>query len=296
MKVIDSTYEEVECKLKGRCPKKKLVKDGSSYIFKYGSTNFQIYAELIAEQIGKQMGITMAHYDMANKDGIYGVLTPNFLKPCEMIISSLALRKSIDEICDENDISLDLSENVVTNIVTSAYVYDKTIDTKKITYELMKRWVFYGLIMESDKNNTNISFIKAPNGKLRLSPDYDNSTMARLNENIYDFLSGLNSGVSIYNYTDSIKQELKIHKDDPDSFLESFGTFASKYESSCEKIIKCLKNVDVEKAIEIVEKDNEIKIPHFINFWVLKVIEARKEDILLIYKNSIEKNKSNNRK
>jgi len=45
---------------------------------------------------------------------------------------------------------------------------------------------FSMLIMESDKNETNIAFIKGANG-IKLVFDYDNSSIARLNEDINNF-------------------------------------------------------------------------------------------------------------
>ncbi|MBR4619189.1 MAG: hypothetical protein IKO49_07785 [Bacilli bacterium] len=51
------------------------MRNGRTSIFKYGAINYEIYAELIAEEIGCQMGIDMAHYNVAKYDGIIGVLT-----------------------------------------------------------------------------------------------------------------------------------------------------------------------------------------------------------------------------
>ena len=154
----------------------------------------------------------------------------------------------------------------------------------------MRRWVFYGLIMESYKNSTNISFIKSVNEPLRLSPDYDNSTMARMNEDINGFLESMRFGRAIYNYTDAVKCSLKITDDDVDEFLPNFGTFVSKYPNIADSIMNSVKNVDVSSAIEYVEFQNDIEVPWNVKYWLEKAIDSRKNDMINIY-NDIRKKK-----
>ena len=289
MIVIDSSYRIVQgAKLKGRKPKYKLVNNGKSFIFKYGAINYEIYAELIAEEIGCQMGLDMAHYDYCEYNNIKGVLTPVFLKSDdELIVSSYSINEVAQNICEENSIYANLKGNTISNIVQSASIYDDRIDTEEITFELMRRWVFYGLIMESDKNNTNISFIKSNTQKLRLSPDYDNSTMSRMNEDIDGFLEGMRFGYSIYNYTDGIKCSLRFNEDDPEEFLPNFSIFVQKYPKQAQKIMEEIINVDVVAAIESVEYLNDIAIPWNVSFWLKKVIECRKQDMISIYNREI---------
>jgi len=119
------------------------LRNGRTSIFKYGAINYEIYAELIAEEIGCQMGIDMAHYNVAKYDGIIGVLTPNFLNDKdELIISSYSLNDSVQKICDENSINLDLRGNTISNIVQAACTYDNRVDR---TYEKMGiLWPYYG--------------------------------------------------------------------------------------------------------------------------------------------------------
>lgn len=282
--IIDDSFRKIEgAKLKGRKPKYKFTKNGMLSIFKFGANNYEIYAELIAEELGNQMGIDMAHYELAIYNGIRGVLTPLFLNDKEeLIISTYSLNDAAQKICEENSINVKLKSNTIPNIVQSACIYDSRLDSEALTYELMKRWVFYGLIMESDKNSTNISFIKNNNKTLRLSPDYDNSTMARMNENIGDFVEGMRH-IPIYNYTDQIKCVLKIYENESDNFLPSFKTFCEKYYSHCEKIMHSLNNIDVDAAIESVEYINEIEVPWVVKYWLNKAINTRKYDMKNIY-------------
>ena len=54
---IDNSYSILNDNLRGRKPKFKVEKNGKIYIYKYGSVNSEIWAELIAEQLGLQAGI-----------------------------------------------------------------------------------------------------------------------------------------------------------------------------------------------------------------------------------------------
>ena len=49
---IDESFTLLNDVLRGRKPKFKLIKDGATYIYKYGAINNEIWAELISEQLG----------------------------------------------------------------------------------------------------------------------------------------------------------------------------------------------------------------------------------------------------
>ena len=290
---IDTSFTKLDTQIViGRKPKYRFLKNKKISIFKYGAINYEIYAELIAEEIGAQMGIEMAHYDYAKYNNIFGVLTPNFLSTTdELIVSSYSINENAQKICDENSIYTNLKGNTIPNIVQAASIYDDRIDSENLTFELLKRWVFYGLIMESDKNNTNISFIKSSNSPLRLSPDYDNSTMARMNEDIGGFIEGMRHGHPIYNYTDGIKCVLKLYENTQDEFLPNFQIFVQKYPEYSKDIMKSVNIVDVSSAVEAVEYLNDIEIPWNVKYWLEKAINSRREDMINIYNSNIDKSK-----
>lgn len=279
---INNDYKILNERYRGRKPKYGLEKDGKKYIFKYGALNNEIYAELIAEQLGIQMGIDMAHYMIANHNGITGILTENFIRSGEMIISSDRLREIANEILIENNMECDINDNSITSIVESAWTYDSRVKTDELTDELLKRWIFAGVILESDKNDTNISFIKSIDG-LRLSPDYDNSSMCQLNKNISLMIEDLRHGLDVYSITDFIGNKLHLSKLTKHmNFLDEFREFCIKYPYHCSNNMHLLNNLDIDSAISIVEKINDINIPYQIQFWIRKLIESRLNDMKLI--------------
>ena len=66
MIIIDNSYKKLDDKLRGRKPKVKLEKDGIKYIFKWGAINYEIWSELISEQIGKQFDVTKSAINNIN--------------------------------------------------------------------------------------------------------------------------------------------------------------------------------------------------------------------------------------
>lgn len=266
----------------GRKEKYKVLINGRDYILKFGGTYYEPYAELIAEEIGLQLGIEMAHYELCQYKEKKGLLTPVFLDNDgdELIISSRSLSEASQRICEENNIKDSLKENAIENIVQAAYLFDKRINKKELFMELVKRWMFYGLIMESDKNNTNISFITNNKKSLRLSPDYDNSTMSRMNEDIGKFIDGLKYGNDIYSLTDGIKLSLKLYENDPDQFLPAYISFVNNNYDTTKDIVEQFRNISVDDAIESVELLNNIEIPWEVKYWLNKSINSRKIDML----------------
>lgn len=282
---IDESYKILDGQLRGRKPKFKVVKDGQVYIYKYGAINNEIYAELISEQLGLQVGINMAHYELASYGDTVGLLTPSFLKPGQLIISSDYLKENMQRIYAENNIELNISEHTIENLVNAACTFDTRIKENVLTFDLLLRWAFYGLIMESDKNETNIGFIKGVDG-FSLTPDYDNSSMAALNKNVSNILESLRHGYSIYSLTDSIKSSFKISESDTGYFLQDFENFVKKYPAECAYCIACLSRIDVDAAFDRVEQINGIEIPWEIKYWVSKLINTRLQDMQSIYERS----------
>lgn len=288
---IDDSYTILKDKLRGRKPKFKLEKDGKKYIYKYGAINNEIWAEVIAEQLGLQAGINMAHYVIATYKDTVGVLTDYFLKNTELIISSDNLRSNVQIIYDENNIHLNLDGNTISNIVTAAAMYDDRVIPENLSLELMIRWCFYGAILEGDKNATNIGFIKGLSA-LALSPDYDNASMAGLNKNIQHMLDSLRRGQSIYSYTDEMQTDLKVSNEDTGYFLTDFDSFSKKYPQQCAICMEHLENIDVDKAIAQVEEINNVEVPWDVKYWISKTINSRLSDMKSIH----ERNKTDNDK
>ncbi len=148
--------------------------------------NYSVYAELIVEEIAKQIGIETAHYDLMkikDKNGVenFGILSESIVDFGEEELITLH-----DLIGDEPKPE-DRMEDID---FESATRYEFTIDKlkerleiagyseqdiNKIILDYNKRLLFGLSVLETDKHSENIAFLKRTNGdgKIRLSPNYD---------------------------------------------------------------------------------------------------------------------------
>ena len=164
------------------------------------------------------------------------------------------------------------------------------VDFNSIWSELIRRWAFDGLVMESDRNPSNWSFIRNGNN-IRLSPIYDTSTMGRMNNDVMSFITSLKQLTSVNQLTDNVQQSFTFYSDDPkDDFLASFSRFCTGYPEIASKILELFKNIDVDKAISELESEiNENKTDHKVSFpwecslWLNKIIKARLQDMQMIF-------------
>lgn len=298
--IILNDFDKVELNIKGRKQKFWLQKGDKKYLFKQGASNYEIWAELIAEEIGKQCGLNMAHYDLGIYHNQLGLISESFLKSNEKIYSGDVLIKASKEISKENNEAYVYDDSVesMINILSNFYNFSLSND---IFLKLSKLWLFDGIIMESDRNSTNWGFISKGN-ELDLAPIYDCSTMARLNNNISDFISAMRKGISIESFTNDIQHSLKFFSQFEGNFLSEFSIWCNKYYRISKKIVEPFFCIDVDKAISTLEtrlnegkKDTEnlLQVPYECSFWLKKSIENRLDTIKFIY-NDIRNNKIEN--
>ncbi len=281
----------------GRKEKIWLSKNGERYLFKCGASNYEIYAELIAEELAHQCGFETAKYELATYKGKTGVVTPSFLRFGDIIISGDKYLSNAKDIAIQNNINLDFSENNIENIMNAFAFQDPNSDISELMLALMKIFCFDLVIMESDRNKTNWSVIRSRNGIIKLAPIYDCSTMARMNTDIDSLVNNLSNSNQVFNITDSIKFDLKINNQSSDNFFEEFEKLCEMFPNELTIIMDGIKNIDTDMAIKRVEdrinndlEQKNFEIPYNVKFWLRKSIMTRKIDMQNIYNRKIGKN------
>ena len=149
--------------------------------------NYGIYAELIMEEIGKQLGIPAAHYDLVkftDKDGkeTHGVLSESVLNKEAPNAYMVSLHDLIGDVPNEPHDDMDktnmdsalaaLRENLEKNGYSQEVVESTILDFKK-------RMVLSMAIMQTDNHPENYSFIKYKEdgeNKIKLAPIYDSES------------------------------------------------------------------------------------------------------------------------
>lgn len=271
------------------------LRDGNDeFLFKTGSSNYEIYAEMIFSEIAMQCNMASAHYDIAIYNGYVGVVTPSFLREGDIIVSGEDLCMCAKILSPEFKFT-----NSIDNIYDMMKILtNRDYDIENLRIELLKTWLFDGLICESDRNYSNWSIIV--NGdKIRVAPIYDSSTMCMLNNNIYTIINSVKNEHEIDLLINSIKFQLRRKQTDKDNdFLNSFSELCYEEPELVEQFINCLDNVDCMKAIKNIEdrinlKDEaKFRIPWECGFWINKVLSMRIDSLKRIYIKSKEKNSS----
>lgn len=146
--------------------------------------NYSIYAELIVEEIAKELSIDSAHYDLIklkDEDGVekFGVLSESIIDFDKEELFSLRdligdePRNPNEKIDYASTVNYQFTLEQLRKRLKSINYSEQDID--KIISDYNKRSLFYLTVLDIDKHPENISFIKEINGNsnIKLSPNYD---------------------------------------------------------------------------------------------------------------------------
>ena len=90
-RIILDNFKKIDDYVEGRKRKQWLISteegNETKYLFKYDSINYELYSELIASELAKQIGLEAANYDLATLNGINGLLTQSFLRQGDILVS-----------------------------------------------------------------------------------------------------------------------------------------------------------------------------------------------------------------
>ena len=176
--------------------------------------NYGIYAELIVEEIAKELGIETAHYDLIKISGdegktIYGVLTE-----CMVDLEKGERLESLNSIIGEDTVERSDYPDITDYYFTEEKLREQLKldgieeqEIEQLISEYKKRLVFGISVLNADQHTENIAFIRRKvNGKeeIRLSPNFDSESSLMLDNNIsiirdmVDNLGGLMDATNTY--------------------------------------------------------------------------------------------------
>ena len=211
----------------------------------------RIVNELLCYELSKQVGILCAEYELANKDGITGLVSYEIkTDKNQELISAVAMFQRLNICCRNN---FDSYIEAIRRFRQQGY----KIDAKKVLCDLYKVTLFDALTLQTDRHSGNIFMIM----------DYKKKTIkvAPILDNELAFASGicyesLDSDCYIYpesikNYTFMIQKFIEI-KNDPmvaDKFKANIKNLAglAKQNKTFEKIFKdMIFNYNIQTAID----------------------------------------------
>lgn len=251
--------------------------------------NYCNYAELIFEELAKQVDFSSAHYDLIQYKGKNGVLSQKVNIPNEEFFPLINFVNSPKELEPYISVSVDLEDvfKDLKKVFKSPEFYPEEIF--KVTHDFAKMLVLDTFTMSTDRHleNCGVLISNGDEGKkhVKFSPTFDNecclmldmpkTELERLNEKNFgiEARSELQEPLIALseNYDDSIPnwQNTIEFLADEDIRNDIFN-FAEK----------CSKELNIEKAIDSVEQRIHSKVPDIAKQTATKAFNYRKEQII----------------
>ena len=248
--------------------------------------NYTEYAELIIEELAKQVDMPCAHYDLVKVNGLKGNLSVSVLdrEKENQSMQPLSQNKATSEIVGGSTIS-EIFENVKFYVMSQTSKGKEVI--KDINKDVIKMIIFDIFTMQTDRHQGNISLIY-DGEDVKLSPLYDNECSLMLDRTKLEIseileksekeknkeigtLSNLQENVIDLDYEDRRKEYTPW--EDMLYYLTDDIEFAMEFTE------KCFKNLNIEKAIKNVEKRIGAEIPIEAKEFCIKGFKSRKKDI-----------------
>lgn len=288
------------------------INDGSA-MFKSNAEEqlYAHYSELICCELAKQAKIETANYDFARYNGQTGVLTKNVCKPGEEILTLNELigdGPTYEDYPDNTDIYFvfdELEEKLLSN------GYDKTM-VDSCMLQLRKQMLFDLHVMETDRHTENLSFIigrDETTGKptVRLAPMYDTESALVLyddaehmekiytNSAVTSRITNLQEpkicvipepegeeaqGTLPKGLLDILQSQVGTSYDTPsEEIWKSTLDFLTEDERALEYVENVLNNMNISKAIQVVEESKHCIIPEEVKRMATACFEDRRTEI-----------------
>ena len=217
-----------------------LLSNGTEIFIKNVNSMKEAYAELVAEQIAKQMGIPYAQYDFVDINGKKQIASINILEEGEELIPG-------------SDILLDLKVKDIDSICRSLCRFLKTKypnlteeDIQKIKEDFLKITIFDKVIANWDRNPGNWGVIILSDGSVKMAHELDN-----------------NKALNLRGFYDNFHRDMHLNNDHKiETLLEYCFTTFSNPDQFLDFIENCKKNMNARKACQDIKSEKGISIPN----------------------------------
>ncbi len=265
--------------------------------------NYGIYAELIVEEIAKELGVETAHYDLVKMQGengnqIYGVLSQSVVDTDkgEQLIS---LRDIIgDEPIDKGDFidttSLDFTvDKLRESLILDGYSEE---DIEKLIIDYKKRLAFSIAVIDTDKHTENIAFIKKKvDGRdvISICPNFDSESALMLDNDYTTVEMLLNDYFGLRDSVNIAHPRIGTLKSESEGGYNSFwkDTLEELYKDDevldyCDEVLQG--TIDMDVVLENVEKRINARLPENVRYLAKYAFNIRNEEMTKIMSKDIE--------
>lgn len=271
---------------------------------------YATYAELIFEELAKQVDIPCAHYDLVTYKGKKGVLSQSVVNSNETLVHMKDLLDCYKRDHDDGD---DQNIHIEDAIKTFHRFYKEENgfskeDFKRISNDFINMAIFDIYAMSTDRHGENMGIIySVVDGKetARMAPMFDNECSLMLDSPKEKIQRLIKNRMYLINYTELESQKIYYTDDyeENDNFeaqeKNEFNQFLNNMlkidgyeensgwqitleniselgEEQTEFIKKCDKNLNIEKALKSVEERIGTKLPEELCEFVSAAFNTRK--------------------
>lgn len=247
--------------------------------YRTDTKNIRMLNELLCQELCNQVGIRCATYELAEIDGIKGIITYDFVGKSKLVPlhKFVAIKKGLDPNL------LDCAE-AMDVYIDNGYLIDK----KQAVIDLYKILVFDTLTLQTDRNENNLNFLFEKGKKIKVANLIDNE-FAFCGERIFKWLEvehSENYSMSqiltehvleskIFTFDDNYVANLKRLNNN----LANIALYAKKHPALMTTLKNMLNNINPTKAFLELKKQGVEVNPYYQNF-VKEIIDYTKEMIL----------------
>lgn len=243
--------------------------------------NGTVYAELIVEELAKQVGIETARTDLVKKNGKKGILSYSILEEGEELHSLHSLIGDTKD-SEEYFYVVDLIDMLKKTISVLGEEGNARENSESVVKNIEKRLAFDMYIMATDRHTENISLIMDKEGNLKNAPLYDNENSLMLDMDMEVLEKLASSPTSLKTSADFVDPKVALIPED-DGISESLWKdtldLLSTDDDVSDFIAECFDRLDIEEAIDSVETKIHAEIPYVIKTVAINGFKYRKQEI-----------------
>lgn len=240
--------------------------------------NIRVCNELLCQELCKQVGIRCAEYELAEIDGLKGLITYDFVGKNKLVplYKFVSIKRGFA--CNLLDCA-----NAIDVYMENGYKIDK----KQAVIDLYKLIVFDTLTLQTDRHENNVNFLFEKGKKISVATLFDNE-FAFCGESILKWLelerrkdmtfSDILSEHVLESKIFTFDDEYVINTKKLYNNLKNIAFYAKKHQTLKTTLKNMLDNINPTKAFIEIKKQGAIVNPYYQNF-VTEIIQNTKDMI-----------------
>lgn len=248
--------------------------------------NFCNFAELIFEELSKQIDYPCAHYDLIKYKGQKGVLSQDVRHSGEEFYTLKDIVGELGEDVGSSSVPVDFEDIIqsIKDLLKSDEIYKE--DVLNLSKDFAKMLILDTYTLSTDRHMENCGVIITPgeSGKkhIKFAPVFDNECSLMLDIPISELGELNKSREYIKRRTDVQEPLIALSSENSDPYMNAWQNtldFLTEQDEFFDFASDCNDKLDIKKAIESVELRIGVRIPDLAKDIAIKTFTERREQI-----------------